>query len=93
MLAVALGWFKAGSGNFAKRLHDGAVVAYTIGEFDVALHFSSAEGAADDVGCGDLGDTGRCNGDSQACSYEPQDGEPLGRLLHDVGAKTMFFAE
>ena len=84
---------KTGSGDLCEGLYDGAVFCGSPSEFDVAADSGSAEGSAGDVGCGDLGDAGGRDGDSETGTYEAQDGEPLWRFLDDSRTKVVGFAE
>ena len=74
-------------------LYDGAVFAVAVGEFDVAADLGSALAAAGDVRSGYLRDAGWCYGDSETCSYETKDRQPLRGLLDDSGAEAVLFAE
>ncbi len=84
---------KAACGYAGEGLDDGAVFAGAVGEFDVAADLGSPQGAADDVGSDDLGDACRCDGDSEACTYEAENRQPLRSFLDDAGAEAVLLAE
>jgi hypothetical protein len=68
---AAVGFVAAGevvSRDLREGLDEGAVFADAVGEVDGAENFGSANGKADGVGCGDLLDAGRGDGDAEACA-------------------------
>lgn len=83
---------KAFTGDGREGRDDSAVLSDAVSKFNVAACVGATKVEADDVTRGNLANTGWSEGDSEACSYETQDGEPLGSFLDDPGAETLFHA-
>jgi hypothetical protein len=84
---------EAASGDGREGSNDGTVFPGAVSEFDVAADPGCTQRKAYHFGGRDLLGARRGNGDSETCSDEPHNGEPLWGLLNDVGAEAVVFAE
>jgi hypothetical protein len=74
-------------------MDDGAVFGGAVGEFDVASDVGAAQTGTHDIGFGDTPNAGGSDGDTEACSDQGENGQPLRGFLDDMRAEAVFFAE